>query len=115
MSSDEIEIYRYLKSQPREFIPSFEICRRVASKRRFRASPHWALPILTQMADRGILESDGSDAYRISSTLLERIEKERRSQRWLAPHIRRIFETSRKDLSRIITLDDPELNILVSF
>jgi len=113
MTDVEIAIYHYLKSQSGQFTPAIDISRRV-DKRRFSVNPQWALKVLPQMVERGILESDGSDAFRVASALLEKIAKERKNQRWLAPHIRRIFETCRKDLSRTITLDDPELNILIS-
>jgi hypothetical protein len=112
MTSEEIEIYHYLKSRSGQFANPIEISRHVA-KRRCRANPQWALPLLAQMLERGILESNAADAYRISHALLAKIEDDRKKQRWLAPQIRLIFEKCCKDLSRSVTLDDPEIKNLM--
>jgi hypothetical protein len=113
MTSEEIEIYQYLKSRSGEFINSNEISRHVA-KRRCRANPQWALPLLAHMLERGIVESDANGAYRISSLLLAKIEADRKKQKWVAPHIRLIFEKRRQDLCPTGASDDPEMKHLMS-
>ena len=114
MSSDEIEIYQFVKSQAQagQFVPSAEICRRVGRQRRFHANPRWAAPLLAQMVEKGILEPDKSDGYRISPALAEKIEDDRKRKRWLSPHIQRLFESSGKGLNRIAREDDSEMSFL---
>ena len=65
MDADERDVYYYMKSNGRDYIPAREICKRVGGRRRFRFSPEWARPVLLRMAERGILEADQEGRYRL--------------------------------------------------
>jgi len=88
MSTDEREIFQFLKSWGLAFVSGREIARRAATKKRFYDDPHWAQPMLINMVARGILEGDAQGRYRIKP--LARNKK----QQWVAPDIAKILEES---------------------
>jgi len=88
VDADEREIYYYLKTQGRAFTPARDVSRRIGGKRRWRRSPAWALPVLERMRERGILESDKSEGFR-----LKPIPKHQTDQkRWLSPEIAQLLK-----------------------
>ncbi len=101
MDAKEREIYYYLKPRRREFISVREISRRTGGKRRFRASPDWARPVLLEMAERGILESDAEGRYRLKPIP----KKETEGKRWASPEIAKILEKSGKAFNNLMTSD----------
>jgi hypothetical protein len=85
MSSDERDIFHFLKSWGTAFIGAKEIARRVGGKKRFHEDPQWAQPPLINMVDHGILESDAQGRYRIKRDLRKKKEP------WVAPDIEKIL------------------------
>lgn len=104
MDADEREIYYYLKSQGREFIPAREICRRVGGKRRVRYSPDWARPVLTRMVERGILESNEEDHYRIKPMP----KQDTKGKRWASPEMAKLLKASGKAFDNVVTPQDED-------
>jgi hypothetical protein len=104
MDADEREIYYYLKSQGRQFIPAREICRRVGGKRRMHFSPDWARPFLLRMAERGILECDTKEGYRIKPIP----KKDTEGKLWAAPEIAKILEQSGKGFKNVVTAENED-------
>jgi hypothetical protein len=104
MNALERDIYYYLKSRRREYLSIREIGRRAGGKRRFRAAPDWAKPILADMADRGIVESDAVGRYRLKPLPL----KATKGKRWASPEIVDILKASGKQFSSIMTSDEED-------
>ena len=86
MSSDERDIFQFLKTWSSTFVSASEISRRAGSKKRAHDEPHWAKPILMSMVDRGILESDIQGRYRIKPI------PRKKKGKWIAPDIAKILE-----------------------
>jgi len=93
MDAEEKEICDFLKSWPGQFVASREICRRAGGKWRFRDEPTWALPILTRMVEKGLLESDSSGHYRF----LPKERKDKKKKIWISPQVKQALEQSGKD------------------
>jgi hypothetical protein len=87
VSSDEREIFQFLKTWGVTFVGANEVCRRAGSKKKFHEDPHWAKPLLMNMVDRGILESDVSGRFRVKA-----LPRKDKSKRWVAPEIAKILE-----------------------
>ena len=102
MDAEEKEICDFLKSWPGQFVSHREICRRAGGKWRFREDPNWATPILSRMAEKGIVESDASGHFRLLPE-----KKDDKKKRWLAPHIKKILEESGKDFDGVAEIEDP--------
>lgn len=86
VSSDERDIFQFLKTWSSTFINASEISRRAGSKKRAHEEPNWAKPILMNMAERGILEADIQGRYRI------RPVRRKKRGKWVAPDIAKILE-----------------------
>jgi hypothetical protein len=86
MTSDEREIFAYLQTWGTEFISAKEISRRAGSKKHYHEDNDWAKPLLTGMAERGVLESDTMGRFRIKP------EKKNHNQRWVSPEIEKILK-----------------------
>ncbi len=104
MDADEREIYYYLKLQLGEFIPAREICRRVGGKRRMRFSPDWGRPFLMRMLERGILECDDKDGYRIKPMP----KPDTKGKHWASPEIAKLLEKSGKGFDNVVTPQDED-------
>ena len=104
MDADEREIYYYLKSQPHEFVPAREICRRVGGKRRMRVDPGWGRPFLSRMAERGILECDEKDGYRIKPLP----KPDTKGRHWASPEVARLLEASGRKFNNLVTVQDED-------
>jgi hypothetical protein len=89
MTSDEREIFHFLKSLGHEYVSGAEIARRASSRKRFHKDPSWAKPILMTMAERHILESDVNGRYRIKP-----VPRKKKGNRWVAPEIAKILKES---------------------
>ena len=87
MTSDEREIFHYLKTWGSEFINAKEIALRATTKKRFYEEPDWAKPVLMSMAERGILECDLLGRYRIKP-----VPHKKKDHRWVAPDIAKILK-----------------------
>ena len=106
MDADERDIYYYLKPFRKDFLTAKEICRRASSKRRYREDESWALAPLHRMAERGILETDASGAYRIKT----RIDSKDKLLRWISPEIKQVLRDSEKKFDKVIEIDQDELD-----
>ena len=104
MNAQEREIYHYLKSRRREFIPAREISRRLGGKRKFHAFPDWSTSVLLDMAQRGILESDGQDRFRLKP----RPKEATQGKRWASPAIAKLLKESGKDFDNLMTTDEED-------
>ena len=89
MDADERDVFQFLKSWGGDYVGGVEIARRAGNKRRFHTDPDWAKPVLTRMAERGILESDAGGRYRIKP-----MSRKDKHQRWVAPDIAKILTES---------------------
>lgn len=87
MTGDEREIFDFLKTWGVRFVGATEIARRAGIKKRFYEDPHWAKPVLMQMVDRGILESDSHGRYRIKP-----LPRKGKHQRQVAPDLAKILQ-----------------------
>lgn len=106
MDADEREIYYYLKPFRNDFLTAKEICRRASSKRRYREDESWALAPLMRMAERGILETDDSGAYRIKA----KTDSKDKLLRWISPEIKQVLRDSEKKFDNVIEIDEDELD-----
>jgi hypothetical protein len=89
MDADERDIFQFLKSWGSAYVNSVEVARRAGNRKRFHDDPNWAKPVLSRMADRGILEGDASGRYRIKP-----VSRKDKHQRWVAPDIAKILKES---------------------
>jgi hypothetical protein len=97
MNADEREIYYFLKSWKDQFISAREIARRAGGKRRAQYEPEWAKPVLLNMVERGILESDAAGHYRIRP-----VPPNTKLKRWVSPQIARILKSRSKEMGEIV-------------
>jgi hypothetical protein len=100
MDADEKEICDFLRSWPGQFVSHREICKRAGGKWRYREDPKWAVPILTRMVEKGILESDASGHFRL---LPEKKEKKRE----LSEETKEILERG-KGADGVTEIEDPD-------
>lgn len=100
MDAEEKEICDFLKSWPGQYVSQREVCRRAGGKWRYREDQNWALPVLSRMVEKGLLESDANGHFRLTP------EKKDKKKRWLAPHIQKILEQGGKET--IMDLGDPD-------
>src|SRR5262245_12090233 len=106
MDAEEKEISDFLKSWPGQFVSSREICRRAGGKWRFREDPAWALPVLSRMVEKGILESDPSGHFRLLPQ-----EKKAKKKAWISPHMKELLEKSGKDFEGVIDIKDEDAGL----
>src|ERR1043166_8182086 len=103
MDAEEKEICDFLRSFPGQYVAGREICRRAGGKWRFREDQKWALPILTRMVEKGLLEGDPSGHFRLIT------EKKDKKKRWLSPELRKILEkTACADGGQVMEINDPD-------
>jgi len=109
MDADEKEICQYLKGWPGQFVSVAEISRRAGGKGRYRRDPGWAMPFLSRLVEKGILESDSTGHYRLKP----RTKKEK-LKRWVSPHIQKILEKSGRSFDQTfeIEVDDDATDLL---
>lgn len=103
MDADERDICLYLKGWAGQFVSVGEITRRAGGKRRYRDDPNWAIPILSRLVEKGILESDSTGHYRLKP----RKEKDK-SKRWVSPHIQKLLEKSGKSFDHTIEIKEDD-------
>jgi hypothetical protein len=102
MDADEKEICNYLKAYAGQFVSGREIARRAAGKWRFRDDPNWATPVLLQLVEKGVLESDASGYFQL------RARDKKKPKKWVSPQIKAILEQSGKDFGEILTPDEQD-------
>ena len=104
MEADEKQIQSYLKSQNGQFISAREIARRACGKSRYREDPNWAMNLLPQLVEKGMIESDSTGHYRV-------VFREKRAdadRKWISPQVKKILERSGKDFTHVIEEADLE-------
>lgn len=97
MDSDEREIFYYLREQREQFVPAVAISRQAGGKHKARATPDWARSVLMRMVERGILETDAANAYR-----LKPIPKSPTAKQWVSPQIASILKRSGKSFKGLV-------------
>ena len=102
MDADERDIVTYLKSWSGYYVSGREIARRAAGRRRYEKEPDWAVPVLTRMAEKGIVEMDAAAHYRLAPESKER----RKRKQWISPEIRKILERAGKEFSEGKEIDE---------
>jgi len=85
MDADERDIYHYLQTWGEQFVHAKEIARRAAGKKRFSTEPEWAREPLTRMTDRGLVETDMTNRFRLKP------DKDHKKSKWIAPDINKIL------------------------
>jgi hypothetical protein len=104
MNAAEREIYHYLKSRRPNSVPARDINRHVGSKRKYRYNPDWAKTTLLHMVERGILEADAEDSYRLKPMP----PRDAQGKRWASPKIVEILKASGKAFDNLITPEDED-------
>ena len=100
MDAEEKEICNYLKGFAGQFISGREICRRAGGKWRYRESPEWAVPFLTRLVEKKVLESDASGHYK----LIKQSKKDQKGK-WLSPKMKEIL-SSNGNFEHVISNDE---------
>ncbi len=101
MDADEKDICDFLRSWPGQFVSHREICKRAGGKWRYREDQKWALPILTRMVEKGILESDASGHFRLLS------EKKEKKQS-ISPELQKLLDAAKDKVTEIEDTTEPE-------
>ncbi len=104
MDADERDIYYYMKSYGPDFVPFREICRRAASKRRFRFESDWARPVVSRMIDRGILETDQTGRFRLKP----RPEIDMKGKVWASKELVKLFQAKGKPVDHFVVYQDDD-------
>jgi hypothetical protein len=104
MDAAERDIYHYLKSRRPQFVSARDVSRHAGSKRKFRYNPGWARDALARMVDRGILETDAEDSYRLKPIP----RPDTKGKVWASPHIAEILKASGKAYDHLITAEDED-------
>jgi hypothetical protein len=73
-----------------------QVCRQAAGKWRFHDDPNWAIPILTNLVSKGILEANTRGHYRLLS------KRKKAPKKWMSPQMKKILEQGD------IVCDEPE-------
>lgn len=98
MLPDEKAIIEYLKGWPNTFVSGREIARKVGGRDRYEEDRGWALPILMEMARKGLLDCDYLGYYR----LVQRKDSKKRFRKFVSPEILRILRTSGKNFEGVV-------------
>ncbi len=98
---DENDIIDYLKGCPGTFVSGKEIARKVGGRELYDKDRGWAIPILTQLVRRGIVETDHLGHFRL---MLETKKKKEKEQH-ISPQILNILKSSGKSFDGI-TLEE---------
>ncbi len=64
-SADEQCVLDYLATSPGTFFSPREVCRRAGSREMWERNQRWAIPVLSRLLARGLVETDPSSRYRI--------------------------------------------------
>lgn len=57
----------YLRACPDRFVSAAEICRKAGGRHRFFEDPRWAVPVLVELRDRGLVEMNEAGHYRLTA------------------------------------------------
>lgn len=98
MDYDERLICDFLKAYAGQHVSARVIARRVGGRRRYLEDPQWARPVLAGLVEKGLLETDAQDHYRLKKV----VPCARGNRTFVSPQVRRLLERSSKDFSRIL-------------
>lgn len=104
MDYDERAVRIFLKGYPGQFVSARVISRRLGGRRRYHEDPLWVMPLLTKLADKGLVETDAQGHFRLKKAE----PSDRRKRTFISPQYRRILERSSKDFTKVITVDEEE-------
>jgi CheY-like chemotaxis protein len=76
LDADEREICTFLVSWRDQLVSGTEIARRAAGRKRFQEDPKWAGQALARLVEKGFLESDSRDHYRLRTNQLKKTSLE---------------------------------------
>lgn len=96
--------YCFLKLRSGEFIPAREISRRVGGKRRYRFAPEWAEPVLLRITERGILERDEADRFRLKPIP----KRDTKGKVWAALGIAEVLKRNRQWSDKVLTAEEED-------
>lgn len=96
MQPEEREICTYLKSLPGQWVSAREIARRAGGKSRYRENPHWAVPFISRLLERKLIETDSTHQYRLTA------KQDKKQKKWISPQVQKILEKSGKDFTHVI-------------
>ena len=65
-SADEQTVLDYLATSPATFFSGREVCRRAGSKEMWEKNQRWAMPILSRLVAKGLVETDPAGHYRLA-------------------------------------------------
>jgi hypothetical protein len=97
MDSQEREIFFYLRQERKQFMSEHAIARFAGGRRKFHVAPDWARPALSRMVERGILETDDANCYR-----LKPIPDPTKAKQWISPQLASILRRSGKNFRALV-------------
>ena len=65
MTTEETEIYEFLKRFPNQFVSAGDVSKSVGSRKRLNDDRNWALPVLRRMEIEGWIESSPFGDFRV--------------------------------------------------
>jgi len=97
MHADEKAILDYLKSWPHSFVSGREIARKACGKKRYEDERGWAVQVLIQLVQLGLVETDHLGCFKLIAS-----EKEKsHAHRHVSPQLLKILKTSGKSFEGI--------------
>jgi hypothetical protein len=108
MDYDERSVRIFLRGYPGQFVSPRVISRRLGGKRRYHEDPLWVMPILNSLVDKGIVETDAQGHFRLKKAE----PADPRKRVWIAPQVKQILERSSRDFTKVIKIDEEELEDL---
>jgi len=103
MDADELAICDFLRSWPRQFVATREICRRAGGTQRFREDPYWANQAILRLVEKGLLERDAAGHCRLAEP-----KEKKKGAKWVSPQIKQILKQSGKGFEEEMDLGDPD-------
>ena len=97
MDSEEREIFFYLRQQREQFVSEHVIARFAGGRRKSQETPDWARPVLLRMVERGILETDETNCYRLTP-----IPEPATAKQWISPQLASILKRSGKSFKGLV-------------
>lgn len=101
MEAGEKDIIDYLKGCPGTFVSAKEIARKAGGREQFDEDRGWAIPILTELVRRSILEKNDLSCYRLKPEP----PKKKHREHQISPQILKILKSSGKSFDGVV-LDD---------
>jgi hypothetical protein len=104
MDAEEREICDFLKSWVDQYVSQREICRRAGGKWRFRENPNWALPVLSRMLEKRLVESDAHGHFRLAPE-----KPDDKKKRWISAQLKKILDgAGGSEVDRVTEIEDPD-------